>query len=77
MILPVAISGTDGHGKRRGILRRREIVLRYGQPFAVDLTAAGGDAGIADQIAERIAALLPPWRRGAYAGVAEGLPAAR
>jgi 1-acyl-sn-glycerol-3-phosphate acyltransferase len=77
MILPVAISGTDGRGKRRGILRRREIVLSYGEPFVADLTAAGGDSAIADQIAERIAALLPPSRRGAYARTAEGLPAPR
>ncbi|MFI5250773.1 MAG: lysophospholipid acyltransferase family protein [Gemmatimonadales bacterium] len=76
-ILPVAISGTDGHGGRRGILRRREIVVSYGEPFVVDLSAPGGDSAIADQIAERIAALLPPWRRGVYAPTTEGLAAAR
>ncbi|MEO8899599.1 MAG: lysophospholipid acyltransferase family protein [Candidatus Dormibacter sp.] len=77
MVLPVAISGTDGEGRRRGILRRREIVLTYGEPFAVDPTAAGGDAAIAEQVAERIAALLPPSRRGVYSAAAPGLPAAR
>jgi 1-acyl-sn-glycerol-3-phosphate acyltransferase len=76
-ILPVAISGTDGHGERRGILRRREILVSYGEPFVADLTAPGGDSAIADQIAERIAALLPPSRRGVYAPTVEGLPAAR
>jgi 1-acyl-sn-glycerol-3-phosphate acyltransferase len=73
MILPIAISGTDGHGRRRGILRRREVVLSYGEPFAADLTAPGGDSAIADQIAERIAALLPPSRRGVYLSAADSL----
>jgi hypothetical protein len=75
MILPVAISGTDGHGRRRGILRRRDIVLRYGEPFVADLTAPGGDSAIADQIAARIAALLPPTRRGVYLRAPDSLPA--
>jgi 1-acyl-sn-glycerol-3-phosphate acyltransferase len=74
-ILPVAISGTDGHGRRRGILRRREIVLSYGEPFVADLTAPGGASAIADQIAERIAVLLPPSRRGVYLHAEDSLPA--
>jgi 1-acyl-sn-glycerol-3-phosphate acyltransferase len=73
-VLPIAISGTDRYATRRGILRRREIVVRYGQPFEVARTEVREDAAIADQIAERVALLLPPWRRGVYAGAEEGLP---
>lgn len=74
-VLPVAIEGTDSHGSRRGILRRGEIVVRYGEPFDVDLTK-GDDAAVADQIAGRIAELLPRSRRGVYAGAA-GSPSRR
>jgi 1-acyl-sn-glycerol-3-phosphate acyltransferase len=76
-ILPISISGTDGRGPRTGILRRREIVLRYGEAFTLDLTAPRDDSALANQVAERVAALLPAWRRGVYAGVGEEAPAAR
>ncbi|HEX4579381.1 MAG TPA: lysophospholipid acyltransferase family protein [Candidatus Dormibacteraeota bacterium] len=75
-ILPISISGTDGRGQT-GILRRREIVVRYGEPFTFDLTAAHDDVALANQVAERVAALLPPWRRGVYARAEEAAPAAR
>lgn len=73
-VLPIAISGTDISGPRRGILRRREIVVRYGEPFEIAPNELRDDAAIADQVAERVALLLPPWRRGVYAGAAERLP---
>lgn len=66
-VLPVAISGTDMHARRSGLLRRRELVLRYGAVFELDLAGRRDDAVIAGEIAARIAALLPPWRRGVYA----------
>lgn len=67
-ILPVGISGTDRHTERRGLLRRGEIVVRYGRPFELDLSGRRDDAAIADEIAGQVAALLPEWRRGVYAG---------
>ena len=71
-VLPVAISGTDGHGRARGLWRRGRIVLRYGEPFTLDLAGRRDDAAIADEIAGRIAALLPSWRRGFYASPPPG-----
>lgn len=76
-ILPLAISGTDRLGPRRGVLRRREIVLSYGEPFTVDIDGPVDDAAVADQVAERVAVLLPPWRRGAYTEIAERAPLRR
>jgi 1-acyl-sn-glycerol-3-phosphate acyltransferase len=63
-VLPVAIS-TGRH--RRGLLGRRDVELRYGEPFALDVTGRRDDAGLADQIAARIAVLLPDDQRGMYA----------
>ncbi len=66
-ILPVALSGTDEKGSPgRGLMGRREIVLRYGAPFRLDLTGRRDDSAIADEIAASIAALLPATRRGVY-----------
>ncbi len=55
-VLPVSLSTDDAP---RGLLRRREIVLRYGVPFALDLDGRRDDPAIADEIAARVAALLP------------------
>ena len=67
-VLPVAISGADEDGARRGGLwLRPELVVRYGIPFELDLAGRRDDAVIADEIAARVAALLPPSRRGVYA----------
>ena len=66
-VLPVAICHTDTRGSgppRR--LRRRDIVVRYGTPFTLDLGGRRDDRLIADEIAERIARLLPAGRRGVY-----------
>jgi 1-acyl-sn-glycerol-3-phosphate acyltransferase len=66
-ILPVSITGTDGNGPATRSRRRRDTVLRYGPPFTLDLSGRRDDDAIADEIAARIADLLPPERRGAYA----------
>jgi 1-acyl-sn-glycerol-3-phosphate acyltransferase len=66
-VLPVALSPTDWRRGRGGLLRRREIVLQYGAPFELELTGRRDDAAIADEIAGRIAALLPTAKRGVYA----------
>ena len=66
-ILPVAIIGTDAVDPRRGRLGLRQIVLRCGVPFDLDLEGRRDDRAIADEIARRVAGLLPAPRRGAYA----------
>ena len=67
-MLPVAVSGVDDVAARRGgRWRRSEIIVRYGVPFELDLVGRRDDPAIADEIAARIAELLPPARRGVYA----------
>lgn len=66
-VLPVALSSDDA---RRGWLRRRTMVLRYGVPFRLELSERRDDPVIADEIAARIAALLPASRRGVYGDAA-------
>jgi 1-acyl-sn-glycerol-3-phosphate acyltransferase len=63
-IVAAAIMGTDGVPAGPG---RREIVLRFGAPFNLNLTGRRDDAAIADEVAAHIAALLPESRRGVYA----------
>jgi 1-acyl-sn-glycerol-3-phosphate acyltransferase len=66
-VLPVAICHTDGNGAAPRARRRgREIVMRYGAPFAIDRTGSRDDRAVADEIGERIAALLPAELRGVY-----------
>ncbi len=66
-VLPVAIWHTGGNGAAgRARSRGREIVMRYGTPFAIDRTSSRDDRAVADQIGERIAALLPAELRGVY-----------
>jgi len=65
--VPVAIIGTDAVDPRRGGLGLRQIVLRCGVPFDLDLEGRRDDRAIADEIARRVAGLLPAPRRGAYA----------
>ncbi len=67
-LVPCGISGTPT--ARLRVRRRREVTIRIGEPFYVkDLPEARGrdDQAIADAIMRRIAALLPPEMRGAYA----------
>jgi 1-acyl-sn-glycerol-3-phosphate acyltransferase len=71
-VLPVAICHSYDKGKgTAGRFRRSQIVLRYGPPFQVDLTDRRDHRMIADEIGERIAALLPAERRGVYPGTEE------
>ncbi|MGH7722460.1 MAG: lysophospholipid acyltransferase family protein [Candidatus Dormibacteria bacterium] len=64
-VLPVAICHSDGGA---GTSARGEIVMRYGIPLTLDLAGRRDDRVIADEIAERVAALLPVGRRGVYGG---------
>jgi 1-acyl-sn-glycerol-3-phosphate acyltransferase len=72
-VLPVAICHSDDdHSGTRDRRRRRQIVMRYGTPFRLELADSRDHRAIADEIGERIAALLPADRRGVYAGALGG-----
>lgn len=59
-ILPVAVWGTEG-------LRRRQAVhLRCGAPFHLGAEGREENQAAADEIAARVAALLPPEYRGVH-----------
>jgi 1-acyl-sn-glycerol-3-phosphate acyltransferase len=66
-VLPIAVFPADepGGATPRGS-RRREIVMRYGVPFKLDMSGPRDDRLIADEIGRRVAALLPASRRGVY-----------
>lgn len=72
-ILPTAVTGTEDAVVKRRLkrLRRVEVVVRFGETFRLpqrpDLDAAARLQAYDDEIMCRIAALLPPERRGAYA----------
>lgn len=66
-VQPVAVWGTE-HARRRSIPMRRRIpvTMRFGAPFAMQLDGRRDDAAIADEMGQRVAALLPPRYRGVY-----------
>lgn len=71
-VVPLAIIGTQ-HGLK-GTLKRREVVIRVGEPFTILPTSNGKIppdlmASLTDDMMGRIAALLPPDYRGAYQDV--------
>lgn len=74
-VLPIAVFPADqpGGATHRG-RRRREIVMRYGAPFKLDMSGPRDDRLTADEIGRRVAELLPVSRRGVYGGSAEALP---
>jgi 1-acyl-sn-glycerol-3-phosphate acyltransferase len=68
-LVPVAVWGTDkALARGRRLPRRVPVTVRYGRPFEATAPAAGrpDDQEMADQIARRIAELLPEEYRGAY-----------
>ena len=77
-IVPVAISGTRQifKGFQYGPFRPK-VTIRYGKPFTL---GAGGKVSkealgpATDEIMRRIAVMLPPEQRGAYADVGAGEP---
>ena len=78
-ILPVAVWGTERALSRGRMLPRRvPIHVRYGSPVAVEQFLADGhrasDQALADEIANRIAALLPEEYRGVYETPGATLP---
>jgi 1-acyl-sn-glycerol-3-phosphate acyltransferase len=64
-IVPVAFTGTEV--ARLGRFWRHDVTVRFGPPFHARDLGAEGEQALADAIMGRIAAMLPPERRGAYA----------
>lgn len=72
-ILPVAIWGTEGVTLPAAFFKRTEVHVVYGEPFrlpAVERVRKDVMKEATEEIMRRIAALLPPQYRGAYAGTA-------
>ena len=76
-VLPVAIIGTERLRRARSWLIRPRIALRVGELVLGPLAAERGRdyRPLAGRLMERVAALLPTARRGAYAQSPSGLPA--
>jgi 1-acyl-sn-glycerol-3-phosphate acyltransferase len=67
-VLPVAFTGTErALVKGRFLPQRVPLHIRYGPVFTPELGTTRDDQALSDQVAARIAALLPPEYRGAYA----------
>lgn len=70
-ILPVGISGTRTFLQWPRILSRPQVIVRIGEPFRPELdpslSSREQQARLTDEVMRRIAALLPPEQRGAYA----------
>jgi 1-acyl-sn-glycerol-3-phosphate acyltransferase len=69
-VLPCGLWGTERVlVKGRFLPKRAHMHIRYGEPFVPDLGEGGArdDQAVADQVAARVAALLPPEYRGPYA----------
>ena len=71
-VLPAAVSGTADMGKQLSHFRKMDILVKFGEPYQIPLP--GGEEETKDwlkkaidEIMCRIAALLPPERRGIYA----------
>jgi 1-acyl-sn-glycerol-3-phosphate acyltransferase len=77
-IVPIGVAGTRRvwpRGQRLPHFGRRRVVLRVGEPFTISAPGSGAERRAAqvaatNQIMGRIAALLPPAQRGAYATAA-------
>ena len=71
-ILPAAVSGTADMGKQLSHFRKMDILVKFGEPYQITLPGGEEEAKdwlskATDEIMCRIAALLPPERRGIYA----------
>ena len=63
-IVPVGISGS--RGARLGKFWRRDVTIRFGEPFSAAELNAADEQAVADAIMRRIAALLSRPQRGVY-----------
>lgn len=70
-VLPVGITGTEAFRQPTRLLKRPRVDVRIGEPFELRFELASGDrlTAATDHMMRRIAALLPPDRRGRYAYV--------
>jgi len=76
-ILPVAIWGTENFSIPRDLIHRTRVDVTVGVPFRLARTGRLTKEQVLDgtrEIMEKIAALLPPDRRGIYAQSAHGDP---
>lgn len=64
-VIPVAFVGTEV--ARFGRFWRRDVTIHFGAPFFARDLAGENEQALTDEIMRRIAAMLPPERRGAYA----------
>ena len=64
-VIPVAFEGTDV--AKLGRFWRRDVTLHIGASFHASDLAGEDEQALTDDIMRRIAAMLPPERRGAYA----------
>lgn len=64
-VLPVGIVGSDAMQNIWCLRKRPRFEVHFGEPFVVPKDAGDAEA-VLDMIMGRIAALLPPERRGAY-----------
>lgn len=64
-IVPVGISGS--REARLGKFWRRDVTIRFGEPFRAADLDSDDERALADAIMRRIAALLPEGQRGVYA----------
>jgi 1-acyl-sn-glycerol-3-phosphate acyltransferase len=77
-IVPIGLAGTRRvwpRGQRLPHFGRRRVILRVGEPFTISAPGSGAERRAAQVAATnlimgRIAALLPPSQRGAYAAAA-------
>ncbi|OLC56948.1 MAG: hypothetical protein AUH85_04710 [Chloroflexi bacterium 13_1_40CM_4_68_4] len=63
-VIPVAFIGTDV--AKFGRFWRRDVTIRFGEPFLATDLVGQDEQALTDGIMRRIAAMLPPERRGAY-----------
>lgn len=72
VLVPMAVTGSEGALKKMFTLQRPRVTVRVGQPFHLPPLERGDRDGSlqrnTDEIMCRIAALLPPPYRGVYAG---------
>jgi 1-acyl-sn-glycerol-3-phosphate acyltransferase len=73
-VLPVGLVGTQHIRSLWALRHRPRFEVRFGEPFTVDPSLSPEAA--ADLVMRRVAALLPPDRRGHYADRLEPIPAA-
>ena len=64
LVIPVAFEGTDV--ARLGRFWRRDVTIHFGEGLRASELRLADEQALTDEIMRRIAAMLPPERRGAY-----------